>query len=113
MCIARFGRLGVDIHHDLAEQMKTGRQCKDCTHGLSTLEDWLRFRDSMAEFDADVGERVTKLIPTRLHDEWTRRECGKWAEGKLLNSSSRSRVLDAAERGDYRFVRRLLGLGYP
>lgn len=49
VCLGRFGRQGIDIHHDLEGQEKHGVECLMCTHGPVTKEDWPRFIEGMFE----------------------------------------------------------------
>ncbi len=42
-CMARFGRMGIDIHNSPDEQERTGVQCLHCTHGPTTPEHWQEF----------------------------------------------------------------------
>lgn len=47
ICLGRFGRMGVDIHHG-AEGQKQGLHCLDCFVRTASLdEDWNRFKASM------------------------------------------------------------------
>lgn len=48
--VGRFGRMGVDIHHSVAEQMAGAPECRVCTHGPVTQEDWHLFREKAFEF---------------------------------------------------------------
>lgn len=47
--VARFGTLGVDIHHTLAKQSELGVQCLYCTHARPSPEDWQTFRAKLME----------------------------------------------------------------
>lgn len=47
ICLGRFGRMGVDVHHDAAGQSQ-GKHCLDCFPRSSDAKaDWSRFRASM------------------------------------------------------------------
>ncbi len=61
-CIGRFGRKGVDIHHDATDQMALGRQCLACSHDHPGTPDWDRFVDHMAARGAEV--------PTAARPRW-------------------------------------------
>ena len=44
--LARFGPTGIDIHHDLQEQLRTGQQCLRCSHvagKLPGVHEWREF----------------------------------------------------------------------
>lgn len=63
-CIARFGRLGIDIHHNREGQIDTGSQCLHCTHEPTTEEDWHIF---VAEVQKHHGVKVSrKFMPKRF-----------------------------------------------
>jgi len=49
MCIGRFSRFGVDVHHDTDEQVAGVGHCLDCAHDLPPAEAWDRFKASMLE----------------------------------------------------------------
>jgi hypothetical protein len=56
-CVGRFGKGGIDIHHDIEAQMKEGKQCLNCTHHKPTNEDWAAFVQGMKQhYDIEVGE---------------------------------------------------------
>lgn len=42
--VGRFGKMGIDIHTSVTEQMKGASQCDLCTHGRVTAHDWDTFR---------------------------------------------------------------------
>lgn len=46
-CLARFGRLGIDIHRSTAAQLAGESQCLFCTHERTTIEDWELFRQKV------------------------------------------------------------------
>jgi hypothetical protein len=67
-CIARFGRMGIDIHK-LIEEQATGGQCLECTHGPVTIVDWERFKVAMVEH---YGITVTdEYRPIRFNETVT------------------------------------------
>lgn len=45
--LGRFGKFGIDIHHDVAEQMQSGEHCLGCTHTTPTVQDWYHFVSEM------------------------------------------------------------------
>ncbi len=56
--IARFGRMGIDVHTSASEQEKGAPQCLACTHGLTDLADWRRFQELMKQhYDIVVGDK--------------------------------------------------------
>ncbi len=46
-CLGRFGIMGIDVHKTFVEQVATGDPCLECTHALTTAEDWVTFQRSM------------------------------------------------------------------
>lgn len=48
--VGRFGRMGVDLHTTISEQLEGKPQCRLCTHGRPTKEDWRLFRDKAYEW---------------------------------------------------------------
>lgn len=42
--VGRFGKMGIDIHTSVTEQMNGASQCDLCTHGRVTAHDWDTFR---------------------------------------------------------------------
>lgn len=57
-CIGRFGKMGIDIHNTIEEQMAGSAQCLECTHGPVTLKDWEQFKTSMlAHYGAIVSDK--------------------------------------------------------
>jgi hypothetical protein len=48
-CVGRFGKLGIDVHRSMQEQMDGKGQCLACTHARVTIEDWRRFVALMKE----------------------------------------------------------------
>ena len=64
MCVARFSRSGIDIHHDYAKQVESGEQCLDCRHtDLADREDWAHFRSRVRElFGGEVADHCPKFI---------------------------------------------------
>ena len=45
-CIARFGKMGIDIHHD---DTNGKAQCLYCTHELTQPKDWKTFQEKTKE----------------------------------------------------------------
>jgi len=43
--VGRFGRMGVDLHNTVTEQLKGKPQCRLCTHSRVTRKDWDLFRE--------------------------------------------------------------------
>lgn len=48
--VGRFGRFGIDLHNTLTDQMAGMPECKLCTHGRPTSDDWNLFRQKCQEF---------------------------------------------------------------
>lgn len=48
--VGRFGRMGIDLHTTISEQIAGAPQCRLCTHGQSTLADWALFREKALEW---------------------------------------------------------------
>ncbi|WP_445766802.1 hypothetical protein [Rheinheimera sp.] len=48
--VGRFGRMGIDLHNTVTEQMAGKPQCRLCTHGKATQEDWALFREKALEW---------------------------------------------------------------
>lgn len=46
-CVGRFSKFGIDVHRTVAEQIETGEQCIECTHGCPTASEWDRFTELM------------------------------------------------------------------
>lgn len=47
MCVGRFSRFGVDVHHDAETQLWTGAQCLACVHDAPPDEGWEIFLEKM------------------------------------------------------------------
>ena len=47
--VGRFGKMGIDIHTSIAEQLETGKTCLLCTHEPVTPADWALFRAKAVE----------------------------------------------------------------
>ena len=60
--VGRFGKMGIDIHTSVTEQMEGSPQCDLCTHGLVTAEDWHTFRK-------EAFSRWGTKIPQNAFDE--------------------------------------------
>ncbi len=41
--VGRFSKNGIDIHHNLADQERLGKQCFDCKAGPCGIDDWAHF----------------------------------------------------------------------
>lgn len=48
--VGRFGKMGVDIHTTVTEQLAGAPQCRVCTHGRVSVSDWELFRSKAMEF---------------------------------------------------------------
>jgi hypothetical protein len=48
--VGRFGRMGIDLHNTVTEQMSGKPECRLCTHGQSTAHDWALFREKAKEW---------------------------------------------------------------
>lgn len=48
--VGRFGRMGIDLHTTVAEQLAGAPECRYCTHGKPTAEDWATFRRLATEY---------------------------------------------------------------
>lgn len=48
--VGRFGRMGVDLHNSVSDQMAGSPECRLCTHGKVTKKDWELFRQKAKEF---------------------------------------------------------------
>lgn len=68
--VGRFGRMGVDLHNTVTEQMAGKPQCRLCTHGEPTLADWVMFRErALAWWGVDVPQNAinTHSLRTAAH----------------------------------------------
>jgi len=65
ICVARFGRGGIDIHKDYEAQMAGGPQCLHCTHGRPGIEEW---NDFIIKMKAIYGV----AIPEEARGVWIR-----------------------------------------
>ena len=63
VCVARFGRAGIDIHRDIEDQLAGSPQCLRCTHSRPMVEDWRLF-----------VEDVERLYNVRVPEE----SCPAW-----------------------------------
>lgn len=53
--VGRFGRMGIDLHNSLTDQIAGMPECRLCTHGQPTVADWDLFRGRVLEwFGIDV-----------------------------------------------------------
>ncbi|CAD0264190.1 conserved hypothetical protein [Pseudomonas veronii] len=48
--VGRFGRMGIDLHNTVSEQMQGMPQCRLCTHGKPSSRDWAIFREKALEW---------------------------------------------------------------
>lgn len=48
--VGRFGKLGVDLHNTVTEQLDGKPQCRLCTHGRPSQADWQLFREKAIEW---------------------------------------------------------------
>lgn len=48
--VARFGRMGIDIHNDLKDQEQGKPKCLMCSHSPTTSKDWDNFIIHMKQF---------------------------------------------------------------
>lgn len=48
--VGRFGRMGIDLHNTVTEQLQGKPECRLCTHRKSTLADWEMFREKALEW---------------------------------------------------------------
>ena len=48
--VGRFGRMGIDLHNTVTEQMAGASECRLCTHGQPSIEDWELFRAKALEW---------------------------------------------------------------
>lgn len=48
--VGRFGKMGVDLHNTVSEQMSGSPECRLCTHGRPSLAEWALFREKALEW---------------------------------------------------------------
>lgn len=48
--VGRFGKMGIDIHNTVTEQLNGKPECRLCTHGYATIEEWDLFREKALEY---------------------------------------------------------------
>jgi hypothetical protein len=48
--VGRFGRLGIDLHTTVTEQLNGSPQCRLCTHGKPSIKEWDLFREKCKEW---------------------------------------------------------------
>jgi hypothetical protein len=48
--VGRFGKMGVDLHNTVTEQMQGAPECRLCTHGRPSVKEWDLFREKAAEW---------------------------------------------------------------
>lgn len=57
--VGRFGKMGIDIHSSVTDQMNGASQCDLCTHGLVTAQDWATFRkEASARWGVKIPEEA-------------------------------------------------------
>ncbi len=47
--LARFSKMGIDIHKTSEQQIATGKQCIDCKPGPTSYSDWKGFKQTMLD----------------------------------------------------------------
>lgn len=63
---ARFGRMGIDIHRSMAEQIASRDPCLQCTHAPTTRADWDTFKAGMLKhYGLEIPD---KYMPERFRD---------------------------------------------
>jgi hypothetical protein len=69
MCIARFGRMGIDVHRDYEGQQKLGK-CLECSAGPTSLRDWRAFQTLVRRhYGVGVGD---EHMPIFIREELMR-----------------------------------------
>lgn len=48
--VGRFGKMGIDIHNTVTEQLAGKPECRLCTHGHVSETEWTLFREKALEF---------------------------------------------------------------
>jgi hypothetical protein len=48
--VGRFGKMGVDLHNTISEQLNGAPQCRLCTHVKASKLDWDLFREKALEW---------------------------------------------------------------
>ena len=48
--VGRFGKMGVDLHNTITEQMNGAPECRLCTHGKPTIGEWEMFINKALEW---------------------------------------------------------------
>lgn len=48
--VARFGRLGIDIHRPISDQLLGASPCLACTHSRTTTKDWESFLELIKKY---------------------------------------------------------------
>jgi hypothetical protein len=61
--IARFSRVGIDVHHTAMGQKETGTECLFCTHEPTDLEDWKTFQ-------TEVHKHYGVHVPDEFKPTW-------------------------------------------
>lgn len=61
--VARFGRMGIDLHNTVADQMKGMPQCRLCTYGRPSHSEWKLFREKAFEWwGVEVADDAFNLV---------------------------------------------------
>lgn len=57
--VGRFGRMGIDLHNTVTDQLAGMPECRLCTHRKPTIADWNLFREKALEWwNVDVPENA-------------------------------------------------------
>ena len=48
--VGRFGKMGLDLHNSVTEQLTGARECRLCSHTPVTFEDWQLFREKARDW---------------------------------------------------------------
>lgn len=48
--VGRFGRMGVDLHNTITDQLSGMPECRLCTHGRVSKKEWMLFIEKAKEF---------------------------------------------------------------
>lgn len=63
--VGRFGKLGIDLHNTVTEQLAGAPECRLCTHGKPTKAEWNIFISRAKEWwnvDVDYDAFDTKFL---------------------------------------------------
>lgn len=61
--VGRFSRFGIDLHNTVTEQMAGAPQCRLCTHGRPSEDDWALFRQKASEW---WGVHIDRAVSCEL-----------------------------------------------